>query len=361
MKGQYQRAQSIDGLLAGSDAARLRRLTARIDAAPLFAHAYSHHLNLRFGGAKPHDLIEFAAKHGLCGLKIHVEDGEERSLLRMDSAARQAFGATAAALGLALHVETSSTARAELADAVAVAADIDARSVRSYPRYEGRVSEIIAQTIADLKVIPELDPDRRFRFTLEQHEDLKSRELVEIVRAVGNPFLTLLFDFGNMTNAYERPEEALEIQSPWITEVHVKDVKILNDRGGWAHMACRSGEGDINFHALLRDLLLLGEREPQVTAIALEEENGMYAPAYRFPDELADPFIPARAASETELPEGERLADRLSRERREAAGQVVYVRKVLAELRAMAEAEISCLSASRYSALPASSAKRVPA
>ncbi len=250
--------------------------------------------------------------------------------------ARQAFGRTAAGLGLALHVETSSTARAELAAAVEIAADIDARSVRSYPRYEGHVSEIMRRTIADLKTIPELDPDRRFRFTLEQHEDLKSRELVEIVRAVDNPQLSLLFDFGNMTNAYERPEEALAIQAPLVTEVHVKDVKILDDRGGWAHLACRSGEGDINFHALLRDLLLLGERGAQVTAIALEEENGMYAPAYRFPDEAADPFIPARAASVTDLPDGESLADRLSRERREAAEQVAYVRKVLAELRALA-------------------------
>ena len=356
-----QKNAAADGLLAALNAAELRRLVARIDAAPLFAHAYSHHLNLRFGGARPNDLLEFAAAHGLCGLKIHVEDGEEHSLTRMDRAARLAFGRTAAALGLALHVETSSTARAELAAAVSIAADIDAQSVRSYPRYEGHVSDIMRRTIADLKVIPELDPDRRFRFTLEQHEDLKSRELAEIVRAVDNPQLTLLFDFGNMTNAYERPGEALEIQSPWITEVHVKDVKILEDRGGWAHVACRSGEGDIGFHALLRDLLLLGERGAQVTSIALEEENGMYAPAYRFPDEAADPFIPARAASVTELPEDESLTERLSREKREASGQVVYVRKVLAELRALAESEISILGANRNSALSASAKQGVPA
>ena len=66
--------------------------------------------------------LEFAAAHGLCGLKIHVEDGEEHCLLRMDKAARQAFGRTAAGIGLALHVETSSTARAELAAAVEIAA-----------------------------------------------------------------------------------------------------------------------------------------------------------------------------------------------------------------------------------------------
>ena len=223
------------------------------------------------------------------------------------------------------------------------------------------MSEIMRRTIADLKVIPELDPDRRFRFTLEQHEDLKSSELVEIVRAVGNPLLSLLFDFGNMTNAFERPEEALAIQAPWITEVHVKDVKILNDRGGWAHLACRSGEGDINFHALLRDLLLLGEREPQVTAIALEEENGMYAPAYRFPDEPADPFIPARAASLTDLPDGESPANRLSRERREAAEQVAYVRKVLAELRALAVAGVKGFEDTNTPLRLAPAAKGVPA
>lgn len=324
----------------GMSAAQLTRLIQRIDAIPLFAHAYSHHLNLRFGGATPFDLLTFAAANRLAGLKIHVDDGEEQSLLNMQKSEKAAFADSAKNLQLALHVETSSTAREHLESAVAIARDIAATSIRCYPRYEGKVSQIITRTIDDLKALRQLDREGRFLFTLEQHEDLKSHELMEIVHAVANPKLTLLFDFGNMLNAYENPADALAIQSQMVTEVHIKDVRILDDRGGWAHVACRSGEGEINFHRMLRDLLMLGNENAQVTAFALEEECGMYAPAYRFPDEPADPFIPARAASTTDLPVGESLENRLRCERDDAGRQVCYVRAVLAELRVLACARL---------------------
>lgn len=323
-------------LMAGLSVDKLYRLISRTESIPLFAHAYSHHLNFRFGHMSPVDLLDFTTEHRLAGVKIHVEDGENHSLLHMSQLERQNLGREARERRLRLHVETSSTTRADLETATAIAADVGAESIRCYPRYEGRVSAIVRQTIEDLKVLPELDPTPHFLYTLEQHEDLKSYELVSIIRAVSNPRLRLLFDFGNMTNAFETPGVALEAMAPMVTEVHIKDVQIIDDRGGWAHRACRSGEGDIDFHVLLRDLLLLGEEKPQVTAFALEEENDMYAPAYRFPDEPADPFIPARDASVTHLPRGENLEDRLARERHEAVQQIHYVREVLSELRALA-------------------------
>lgn len=327
--------------LEGLSTDDLRRLVARIDAIPLFAHAYAHHLNLRFGAMSPFDVLTFAAAQRLAGVKIHVEDGESRSLLHMSSAERGRMGAFAAEQGLRLHVETSSTTRADLEAATSIATDIGAESIRCYPRHAGRVSDILRRTIEDLRILPELDPDGRFRYTLEQHEDLKSHELAGIIRAVGNPRLSLLFDFGNMTNAYETPGAALKTMAPWITEAHIKDVRILPDRGGWAHRACRSGEGDIDFRVLLRDLLLLGEGAPQVTAFGLEEEVGMYAPAYRFPDETDDAVIPPRDASLTDLPPGVDPAARLAQERQDAERQVVFVRNVLGDMRAAALAAIA--------------------
>ena len=58
---------------------------------------------------------------------------------------------------------------------------------------------------ADLRRLAAFDPASRLRYTLEQHEDLKSEELVQIIGAVANPRLSLLFDFGNMINAFELP------------------------------------------------------------------------------------------------------------------------------------------------------------
>lgn len=323
----------------------LETLVKRIDEIPLFAHAYAFHLNFRLGAMRPEDLLHYAKEHALQGVKIHVEDGEERSLLQATVLQRRSFGALAKALSLSLDIETSSTEIADLSAAIAIARDTGAGSVRFYPRYQGRVSDIITRTISDLRQLPQLDPAGRFRFLLEQHEDLKSFELVKILAETGHPNLSLLFDFGNMVNAYETPEAALSVMAPYVTDVHMKDVQILDDRGGWAHRACRSGEGDIDFAGLLVRLLLLGKDKPQVRAFALEEENEMYAPAYRFPDEEADPVIPARDASTTLVTQGEALQDRLAREQQEAVAQIGYVRKTLQMLKTAAEQRLCALRA----------------
>ncbi len=310
------------------------RLIARIDSIPLYAHAYAWHLNFRFGDTTPDDLLRFAHHHGLKGVKIHVEDGEQRSLLHAPDS-RAGFARLARSLGLEIHIETSATDEPTLRAAIAVAHDTGATSVRCYPRYDGPVSRIIAQTITDLRRLPALDPEGRLDFLLEQHEDLKSHELVQIVEAVQNPRLTLLFDFANMINAFETPDEALATMAPYITDVHIKDAKILPDRGGYAHRACRSGEGDIDFARLLTALLLLGDGR-QVRAFACEEENEMYAPAYRFPTDPPDPIIPPRDASTTDPTPGEDLDARLVREKSEATAQIAYIRQTLADIRTTA-------------------------
>lgn len=309
---------------------RARVLADRAGNAPLFAHAYSFHLNFRFGGMLPLELLEFAAEHELKGVKIHVEDGEENSL-RNRPEQRRNFGARAIELGLEVHIETSHTSIADLAELIQIARETAAKSVRCYPRYEAHVSEIVSRTIKDLQKLADLDPERTLRVTLEQHEDLTSSELVQIIESVGDPRLSLLFDFGNMVNAYERPLEALRAQSTHITEVHIKDCLVEPDRGGWAQRGCVSGTGHIPFHDLLVQLLLLGSDRPQVTAFALEEEAGYFAPAMRFPDEQPDPFIRFRTASLTDV-EKHSIGERLVRERQEARLQVVTVRSVLADI-----------------------------
>lgn len=332
---------------AGSDwRARIRALPApeaaklatRARQAPLFAHAYAFHLNFRFGGMTPTDLLDFAVEQGLIGVKIHVEDGEAASLQVMPEAALQRFGAEARAMGLAVHVETSTTAEDGLEQAVAIARAVGAGSLRCYPRYEGRVSQIIAQATEDLRHLERFDPEGRMHFTLEQHEDLTSAELVGIIEQIGNPRLSLLFDFGNMINAYETPLAALAVQAQHVTEVHVKDCLIVPDRDGWAHLACVSGAGHLPMQALLVELLLLGSDLPQVTAFGLEEEEAYFAPALRFPSEELDPFIPARSQSYTDPGAGD-LAQRLAREAAAAREQVATVRAMLDEIAAEAECQ----------------------
>lgn len=321
--------------IAALPANRAADLAHRAVHAPLYAHAYAFHLNLRFGALTPEGLLDWAAARGLVGVKIHVEDGEALSLAARDPAGRRAFGDRAWALGLDLHIETSSTEADDLDQAAAIAHATGATSLRFYPRRTGPVSQVVAQVVRDLGILDRLDPEGRLRFTLEQHEDLKSAELRAILDRVGHPRLSLLFDFGNMVNAFETPLVALAEQADAITEVHVKDALALPDGTGWAHRACRSGTGHLPMAAMLVDLLLLGEDTPQVTAFALEEEEDYLAPAFRFPDEGPDPLIPPRGPSETDPGPGP-LAERLERERQAAEDQLAYVRALLAQIAAEA-------------------------
>lgn len=312
---------------------KARALIERIETIPLYAHAYSFHLNFRFGGFKPCDLLDFAAKNGLRGVKIHREDGEENSLGNADAVQLSGFGKKAKQLGLDVHLEISETEVPSLCDAIRVCRTIGATSIRCYPRYEGKVSSVIERTINDLRQLKDQDPEGTFRFTLEQHEDLTGAELVRIVEAVGNPNLSLMFDFTNMINAYERPLDALQTMAKHITDVHIKDAVILEDSGGWAQRCCRSGDGDIPQARLLMELLCLGENAPQVLAYGLEEEVGYHSPPFRFPNEEDDPFINARNVSETDLVAGVDIATQLAKEKADAQHLCTHVQELLKLLR----------------------------
>ena len=322
------------------DMSALRRLVERTQDAPLFTHSYSFyfHMGSDEGGWGPGDLLIFAADQGLKGVKCLLNFGGSRSFATLSSEKRQALGARARELGLRWHVEVSSTDFDTLAGAVAVASDLDAESIRCYPRYAGHVSTIISRAIEDLRRFrQELDPSSRFRLTVEQHEDLTSSEMVQLVETVDDPRITLLFDTTNMITAGERPIHALAVQAPWVTEVHIKDARILPDRGGWAQICCCTGTGDIPLARLLAELLLLGEHEPQVCAFGLEEEVNYFAPAYRFSDDPADPVIPPREISETaplpQVPIPVILAD----EYRYASDQVAWVHDLLGTMHSLAK------------------------
>lgn len=94
-------------------------------------------------------------------------------------------------------------------------------------------------------------------------------------------------------------------------------------------------------HALMVELLLLGEKRPQVTAYGLEEEDGYFAPALRFPLERPDPFIAARTQSYTDPGPGD-LRTRMSDEAAAARAQVATVRALLLGIAAEAENRSQC-------------------
>lgn len=314
------------------------RLAERIDGIRLFAHGYPLLTNLTHGRVRPSDLLDFAYRHELHGLCLHVLDGEESSLSRMTADELRAFGEKAEALGLDVHLEISSTLRAEVDRAVEIARTVGCRNIRVYSRYEGMLSTVMTMIEADLRYLGELADAHDLNFDFEQHEELKSFEIAQLLRRVGNPRLNALFDFGNMVNAGERPLPALRALAPYIRQVHLKGVRIVPEQNGCGHYGVLQGspEDDLPDARLLFELLMLGQEEPQVIAFALEQENHYVAPAFRQADEAKDPFIPYREMSETHLPPGYSLERMIADEHRWVENQLRHVRGLLGEMRVLA-------------------------
>lgn len=331
----------------GADALPAPRLTPalatklldRLANMRLFAHAYPQLMKLTHGSYRPIDLLDFAWRHELDGVSIHLLDGEERSLQRMSGEELLAVSKKADALGLNIHLEISSTRNVDVDRVVEVARVMGVRNIRVYSRYGGRLSEVMGMIAADLRYLGQQAERHDLYFDFEQHEELKSSEIAQLLRRVNHPRLHALFDFGNMINACEQPMQALQALAPHIRQVHMKGVRVVPEKNGFGHYGVLQGsaEDDLPNARLLYELLMLGEDEPQVMAFILEQENHYMAPAFRQLNEEDDPLIAYREMSQTTLPQGFTLERTMAEEERWAINQITYVRGLLQEFKLLAE------------------------
>ncbi|HCP54612.1 MULTISPECIES: sugar phosphate isomerase/epimerase family protein [Pseudomonas] len=309
----------------------------------LFAHAYPLLTNLTHGALKPADLLDFAYRNELHGLSLHLLDGEENSLSQMTPEQLQAFRDKANHLGLDVHLEISSTLKKDVDQVIAIATAIGTRNIRVYSRYEGTLSRVMDMIESDLHYLAKQADAHDLYFDFEQHEELKSTEIAQLLSRLNHPRLHALFDFGNMINAYEAPLEALQSLAPHIRQTHLKGVRIVPENNGFGHYGVLQGsvEDDLPNARMMFELLLLGEQSPQVIAFILEQENHYIAPAFRQSDEAQDPFIAYREMSETPLPCGYSLEQMMADEHRWANNQITYVRGLLNEFRTLAELSLA--------------------
>ena len=154
------------------------RLVERLDSIRLFAHGYPLLTNLTHLRVKPGDMLDFAYRHELQGLCLHVLDGEENSLSQMSAAELQAFGDKARALGLDVHLELSTTRREDIDQAVAIARAVGCRNIRAYSRYEGKLSQVMELIGADLRHLGQLVADQAAQLLVVVQDLPKGSDLV---------------------------------------------------------------------------------------------------------------------------------------------------------------------------------------
>ena len=314
-------------------------LIKRIDTIRLHAHSYSFILNMTHGDMAPFDLLDFAYQHELQGVNLHIDDGgNNSSLANSDAAALTRFKAQAEQLNLAVHLEASHTHQAEVDRIVRIARAMDVQNIRVYPRYKGTISEVMGYVATDLRYMADIADKYDLYFDLEQHETIKSGEILRLIQEADHPRIHSLFDFTNMINTGERPLTALHTLAPTIRQVHLKGAKKLKEGDGYGQLGVVQGsdEDEMPYAQMMYELLLLGETEPQLICFALEQEVNYYAPAYRHHNEGDDPFIPFKTPSVTPF-DSAKAAMMFLDEKRWAVNQVYFIKSLLAELKWLAQ------------------------
>lgn len=317
------------------------KLLARIDNIKLYAHTYAFFCNFKYGAMEIDNLLKFAYQEGLQGISAHIDAGEARSLRQKTLSELAEIRLYAKKLGLGINLEISSTGKNEINEVVRIALELGVQNIRVYLRHSGRVSKIIKTGIEELKDAAKIAMENDLYFTLEQHEDLKSHELVRIIEAVNNDRVGILFDFGNMINAGEEPLPALQTMAPYIKHVHLKGIRKVQQGTGFAQLGVAEGDDDLPQMKMLFDLLMLGEESSQIKTFSLEQEIGYYSPVFRQRDEAMDPVIPERGPSETQLNRDIPLKDSLLMEIRNSCDQIRFVRNLLERLKTIAEIQLS--------------------
>ncbi len=325
------------------------KLLDRIKNIKLYAHRYAFTANFNHSDFKTTDLIDFAVENNLAGVEIHVNYGNRGNRLSNLSKKRmQEVAKYAREKEIDIRLEASNTEKETIDELMRIASIMEVKGVRVYVRKEGFVNKnIIPEAIDELKYAAKKAKELEIEVVLEQHEDLKSSELVKIVKKVNHelntPHLFMLYDFGNMVNAFERPLEAFAHMKKWIRQAHIKDIKIVSvkcpqtGKKGYAQVGVKSGEGDFPMLKLIYQLLMLDKKDgsPQVHIFDLEEVNHFVSITYRFDQEDKDVHIPSRSPSNT-LVKGD-LNIFLKNERKDARDQVHYVGQLLLRLEFLAK------------------------
>ena len=317
------------------------KLLNRIKNIELYAHSYAFTLHFKHGIYHAVDLLNFAHQQDLSGIDINLDFGKGKSLNNKNLSELKEVKELAKKLNLKIVLEISSTTKPEIQKVVEIAKILDVQYIRVYNRYGGYISEIIDKGIRDLKYACKIAEKNGLYLVIEQHEVLKSSELVHIVREVNSPRLGLLFDFGNMINANEKPLAALKTKSPYIWHTHIKDVRIISKKHGYAHQGVVDGQGELPQLRMLYDLLMLGDKTPQVKVFSLELVNGYYAPPYRFKGEGKNPKIPERECSKTRENLKVSRDENLRIEKENTIHQVKHIKKLLNELRKISERKLN--------------------
>ncbi len=135
-------------------------------------------------------------------------------------------------------------------------------------------SEHVAHCTLALKSLAPALREHGLSIAIENHQDLDSTDLAQIIEAVGADVVGVNFDIGNAFATCEDPLTFAEKLGPKIINVHLKEYQIWKSEDGFRLVRCPVGAGAVDFKTVLP---LLAKNAPNAKMVielgALEARN----------------------------------------------------------------------------------------
>ena len=314
-----------------------KKMVTRVDDIIWYLNRYSLELNFKHDLLTIKEFLAYAREWGFAGAQLHVAKGDPCICLTGESDEYlRDLAYQRKERRLDLQIDISSTNKSEIEEAVRVARAMGVPVIRCYIRLGGTFTEIVEQATKDLCYAAELAEKWGIELLLEQHEFLTGPEMLEIVKAVNNPSLGILFDFGNPVTAGREPLDDIMVLQEYIRGAHCKDVLIAKNDKNWAQLGVQIGQGDLNLPKMFFDLLMLGSEKPQVQFLAIQMVVDYYAHGHRAENDLNTHVYSKRSTSVTcladNLSEAE-LQKRLHQERMDAQTGFQYCKDLVENIK----------------------------
>lgn len=161
-------------------------------------------------------------------------------------------------LGVGIEVGTRGLEVTTILEHVDLAAKAGSRALRLV--LDARNLDVITEA---LRPVLRRCQEREVMLAIENHFDLGSAQLVELIRRMDSRWLGICLDTANTTGLLERPMETVAALVPYTTQVHLKDYAVEKASIGYRVTGRILGQGWLDVAAVLEAVVGTG-RDPDV-------------------------------------------------------------------------------------------------
>ncbi|SHH60360.1 sugar phosphate isomerase/epimerase family protein [Clostridium grantii] len=226
--------------------------------------SYSYHL--AFGAhdvftpkeTKKMDIFSFmdrVKELGFDGIQIdpmHLESYKEDYLNKVLNYAKNK--------GFYLEYGTTGVEENHLFTQLEIAKKLESPILRTYIGFDPMGENVdpkkeVENAILVLNKVKEKAAEYNIKIAIENHCDLTTDELVELVKEINSPYVGVCVDLGNFMIHLEDPVVSVKKLAPYIFSTHFKDYAFSMENWGFKSFGVALGKGVIDLEAVLNILI----------------------------------------------------------------------------------------------------------